>query len=265
MTKTTPNFIQLQYQFAAHIRDPQQHPAPAQIEERRLKIYRELFYNNIESFIASGFPVLRKLYNDIDWHNLVRQFFSQHHSHSPYFLQISQEFLQYLHTEHTPLHCDPPFLLELAHYEWVELALSVSNSEPDPNNIDSNAELLHGHPCISPLAWLLSYQWPVHQISPDYRPTTPPSHATHIIVYRDRKDLVRFIITNPVTARLIQLLQTNPNLTSLTALQYIATELHHPNPDIVINGGKQTLEELKAKGIILGIRLQTPDHSPTTS
>lgn len=253
MTKTTPGFIQTQYQFAAHIRDPQQHPAPADIEERRMNIYKELFYNNIESFIASGFPVLRKLYSDADWHARVRHFFSQHRCHTPYFLEISQEFLQYLHNKHTPHSGDPPFLLELAHYEWVELALSVSSDEPDFSNIDTNAELLQGRPCISPLAWLLSYQWPVHQISPAYRPTTPPAEATHIIVYRDRKDRVRFVITNPVTARLIQLLQTEPNLTSLTALQRISTELCHPNPDIVINGGKQTLEELKEKGIILGI------------
>ena len=29
------------------------------VEDRRLNIYRELFYNNIESFISGTFPVLK--------------------------------------------------------------------------------------------------------------------------------------------------------------------------------------------------------------
>lgn len=248
-----PNFIKQQLQFTAHIRDPQHQAGPTDIEDRRMAIYRELFYNNIEDFIANGFPVLRKLYSSENWHALVRQFYKQHRCHTPYFLEISQEFLKYLQDEHTPRPCDPPFMLELAHYEWVELALSVSNATLDFSHIDANADLLNGHPCVSPLAWLLGYQWPVHQISPDYQPDTTPTLPTHIIVYRDRKDEVRFVIVNPVTARLINLLQTDKTFTGLTALQQIAGEMQHPNPNIVIQGGTQALNELKEKGIVLGI------------
>ncbi|RKZ79734.1 MAG: DUF2063 domain-containing protein, partial [Gammaproteobacteria bacterium] len=52
--RKTPSFIDTQYQFAGHIRDPEHNPAPADIEQRRMAIYRELFYNNIEGFIANG-------------------------------------------------------------------------------------------------------------------------------------------------------------------------------------------------------------------
>ncbi len=52
------DFIQQQYDFAAHIRNPEQNPAPAGIEDRRMGIYRELFYNNVEGFLSNGFPVL---------------------------------------------------------------------------------------------------------------------------------------------------------------------------------------------------------------
>lgn len=247
-----PGFIKKQYEFAAYIRDPEGAAKPADIEDRRMAIYRELFYNNIESFIASGFPVLRKLYSDKNWHSLIRQFYKQHRSHTPYFLEISQEFLGYLQNEFQPRPCDPPFMRELAHYEWVELALSVTDETPDFNHIDSNADLLDHRPCLSPLAWLLSYQWPVHRIAPDYQPDTPPSQATHIVVYRDRKDHVRFVILNPVTARLLNLLQTDTTLTGRTALQQISDEMRHPNPGTVIHGGLLALEELKEKGIILG-------------
>ena len=59
-----PDFQKLQYAFAAHLRDPAAHPAPAGIEDRRLQIYRELFYNNVEGLLASNFPVIRRVLGD---------------------------------------------------------------------------------------------------------------------------------------------------------------------------------------------------------
>ena len=54
----------IQYRFAAHIRDPQHVPAPEGIEDRRMAIYRDLFFNNLKSLLSSTFPVLKKLLAD---------------------------------------------------------------------------------------------------------------------------------------------------------------------------------------------------------
>jgi hypothetical protein len=75
-----PDFTRRQYAFAANIRNPGNSPAPDDIEDRRMQIYRELFYNNVESFISGTFPVLRRIYSDADWHALVREYFSRHKS-----------------------------------------------------------------------------------------------------------------------------------------------------------------------------------------
>jgi len=79
---TLPAFKKHQYEFTAHLRDPKKNAMPDGIEDRRMGIYRELLYNNIESFIASGFPVLREIYNDENWHKMVRDFFARHHKAS---------------------------------------------------------------------------------------------------------------------------------------------------------------------------------------
>ena len=107
MPKSRPSFQQTQGAFAAHIRHPQLHQAPEHIEDRRLEIYRNLFFNNIESFLASGFPILKSLMvgnkgGEENWTNMVRDFIHRHQSHSPYFLQISEEFLAYLQQEYQP-------------------------------------------------------------------------------------------------------------------------------------------------------------------
>ena len=249
---TLPAFKKHQYEFTAHIRDPEKNTLPAGIEDRRMGIYRDLLYNNIEGFIASGFPVIRRIYNDEHWHKMIRDFIARHKSHSPYFLEISQEFIQYLQNEREPQAEDPAGLLELAHYEWVELALQVADETVDIAGINANGDLLTQHPVFSPLAWPLVYTFPVHTMGPDNLPEEAPPQATYLVVYRNRKDEVRFLEINPVTAHLINLLQDNESYTGLDAIEHIAKEMNHPEPDIVKRGGKTALEELQQYGIILG-------------
>ncbi|VAW54097.1 FIG005107: hypothetical protein [hydrothermal vent metagenome] len=249
---TLPAFKQHQYEFTAHIRDPKNKIIPDGIEDRRMNVYRELLYNNIEGFIASGFPVLRSIYNDENWHTMVRDFFAKHQSHTPYFLEISQEFIAYLENERQADENDPAGLIELAHYEWVELALHISEENISMDGIDANGDLLNQCPVFSPLAWPLVYQFPVHTMGADNLPENPPEQPSYLVVYRNRNDKVKFLEINPVTARLIGLLQENTSYTGLTAIEHIAKEMKHPNPDIVKQGGFTALQELQQYGIILG-------------
>ena len=82
--------------LAAHIRDPDNVAPPAGVEERRLKIYRELFFNNVESLLAGNFPVLRRICGDDGWRTLVRAFYRDHDCHTPLFTELAREFLRYL-------------------------------------------------------------------------------------------------------------------------------------------------------------------------
>jgi uncharacterized protein len=249
---TGTDFKQRQYEFTAHLRDPDNAPAPAGIEERRMKIYRELLYNNVEGFLCNGFPVIRSIYSDANWHAMVRDFFARHKSRSPYFLEIAQEFLDYLQHEREPHAEDPAGLLELAHYEWVELALSVADESIDMSHIDPNGDLLDGHPVLSDLAWPLVYSYPVHEMGPDCLPETAPAQPTFLVVYRNRNDDIKFMALNPVTARLLDLLLQDETISGRRAIEQIITEMEHRNPELVLQGGSEALAELQAHGIILG-------------
>jgi len=208
--------------MASYLRNPLEVPPPEGIEPRRLKIYEDLVYNNIESFISSGFPVLHSLYEAPEWEALVRAFMQQHRCHSPYFLEISQEFLQFLMEDFQARDCDPPFMTELAHYEWVELALDVSRETlPEPSQV---RELAAAVPRLSPLAWSLAYRYPVHRIGPGFRPEDA-AESTYLVVYRDRQDKVRFLETNAATARLLELVRDNHAATAAELLAQLAGEL----------------------------------------
>ena len=70
-------------------------------------------------------------------------------------------------------------------------------------DFDPNGDLLAGCPLVSPTAWNLTYQWPVHTIGPECVPDEPPEQPTHLVVYRDRVDEVHFLQINAVTQRML--------------------------------------------------------------
>ncbi|MDH5357032.1 MAG: putative DNA-binding domain-containing protein [Gammaproteobacteria bacterium] len=254
MSHTQPepqNFIDTQYQFARHIRDPEQNPAPDNIEQRRMQIYRELFYNNIEGFIANAFPVLRKLTSEEVWHSMVRDFMSKHRCQTPLFHEIAREFLIYLEKERDCTN-DPIFIRDLAHYEWVELALSVLDTEIEPMQVNPEQDCLTLKLNTSPLAWPLAYSYAVHQIAPDNQPTHANDTATFLLIYRNTQDSVTFIELNPVSARLIDLL--NEGLTGKSAAERIALELQHPNPHVVLDGAKTLITDWIQREILIAVQ-----------
>ncbi len=247
-----PGFIQKQYEFAAYIRDPDNNPQPQDVEARRMAIYHELFFNNVEDFMTSSYPVLHEVLGKHRWIELIRAWFADHRAETPLFPQLPAEFLKYLNDARYPRDNDPPFMLELAHYEWMELAAAQSGEEINWDGIDKDGDLFSGHAVISPFAWVLSYEFPVHQISSEFQPDEPGEQLTNIIVYRDLKDQVGFIEINPITALLLNRLQQDEHITSKSVLQDLATEMQHPDPAVVISGGMEILNNLKTHDIVLG-------------
>lgn len=248
----------LQRGFAAHIRDPDRQPAPDGIEDRRMQVYRDLFFNNLRSMLAGNFPVLRALHDDAGWDALVRDFYAAHRCHTPLFTEIAREFVRYLQDGREPGPQDPPFLLELAHYEWVELALGLDERELDEVEADPQGDPVAGVPVLSPLAWPLSYRFPVHRIRPDFRPAEAPDEATHLLAWRDRRDEVRFMELNPVARLLLGFLQESPQSTGRELLGRVAEAIRHPEPRRVLDAGADLLRDFLARDVLLGVRKETP-------
>jgi hypothetical protein len=219
-----------------------------------MEIYRRLFFNNVSQLLARTFPILCRVLGKARWEELVRDYFSRHEAHTPLFLEMPREFLRYLETERGEVEGDFPFTYELAHYEWVELALSIEEAEPDLTGVNPDGDLLEGRPEISPLAWSLQYRFPVHRISPDNLPSEPSSAPAYLVVYRNLEGRVGFLEINAVTARLIELLVEGDVDSGRSALILIAEELDHPRPQTVIDGGVTILEDLRQRQVVLGTR-----------
>lgn len=254
-----PRFQQLQYAFTANIRDPQGQRAPDEVDAARMAVYRRLVYTNIEGYLARAYPVLRSLYEDRAWHHMVRAFFVTHRCHSPQFYQVAEEFLHYLQQERGAHTEDPPCLLELAHYEWLELALYVADEPIDLDGIDREGDLLTGAPVVSPLVRRLTCRYPVHAIGPGEVPAEPPDEPTHLVVYRDHgaNEEVHFLKINAVTARLLAQLeaagQAPEPRSGRALLESLAAELGQADPGPIVAHGAEILADLRARDILLGV------------
>ncbi len=245
------DFRAIQRQLAAHLRDPAQPPPPG-LEERRLDIYRGLFFRNVAGFVSNAFPVLQTLYREDEWRELARLFYARHRCHSPYFAEIAREFLDYLENEHEARPCDPPFLLELAHYEWLELALAHAEDTADYGAINRDGDLLTGVPVPSPLAWLHAYEWPVHRIGPDFRPRQPGAAPTWLVVWRAGDERVHFMELNAPGALLLEKIAAGGDVTGAGLIRRVIGELPVQDPEKALHSGRQTLEAMRRKGIVLG-------------
>lgn len=217
--------IEAQRALASRIRQPAQQPLLDGITAERMAVYETLFFNNIEGFISGAFPVLRRLFEATRWQRLVYSFIATHPARTPYFLQISQEFLAWLQQGYVAEAGDPPFMLELTHYEWVELALDVSDAQVPAQG-------------WSPLAWPLAYQWPVQRIGVDYQPLTPPADPTCLLVWRDAQDKVRFMQLSPFAYQLAERLQAGTE--AAPALHELAQQ-NDLNPDATYFANAQSL------------------------
>lgn len=249
MTTASVGFKAVQQTFARYIRDPANNPPPSGVKPERMAMYRELIFNNIDGFLANNFPVIRQLLDDTQWFELLQDFFAKHICKTPHFSEIAEEFLDYLENERNNPD-DFPFLLELAHYEWVEMALSISKEtidcgEKETNNLETASIQL------SPLAWPLIYQFPVHLIAPDYVPTEAPEQPVCLLAYRDLTDDVKFIEINAITYRMLEIIQEHGPILTADCLNRIMQASAFPNSAAVAAGGLQTLKELAEKKVIL--------------
>jgi hypothetical protein len=245
----TATLAQTQQAFTAALRDPQA-AAPAGIDAAALQLYRQLIYNNIDRSLARSFPVLRAVSSDELWRARLLRFFAGHRCANPQLQRLPEDFIAWLDESAGERSGDPGWLAELCHYEWVELALGSDTAQPRfgaPFSLDRP-------PQLSPLAWTLSYHYPVHRIGPDYQPQAAPAEPTLLIVYRNRADEVRFMEINALTLLLIRAIESQPELSARALLHTLADELQNADADAVVEAGTQLLQGLFQRDVLLGSR-----------
>jgi uncharacterized protein len=250
-TGNEPDFIRRQRAFTRHLRDPANAPPPPDLPPARLAVYSNAVYLNIERFMRDNFPRVRELFDDAGWQALVRDYLIRHRSQTPLFVELLDEFLAYLEHEREVAD-DPPFLLELAHFDWLENAVAIDETRLDDIPVVADGDLLHSRLVLNPVHQLVTYRYPVHAIDSAFRPGTAPPRPTRLLAFRDRAGNFGVLDLNDVAARLFSELSAAAVPVASEVLDTLARELQHPDPAVVRQGGLQLLERWRARDVILG-------------
>ncbi|MGO4313105.1 DUF2063 domain-containing protein [Pseudomonas sp. KB_15] len=236
-----------------YLRDPEHCAPPTEMDPVRAQVYRDLVFANLCSLLSGTFPVLVRILGDEHWHSLVRIFLRDYRARTPKFGEIAQEFVEFLATGPEALTGGrwPPFMVELAHYEWVEMALQ--QSEAESLAAGDSGSLLDRPLQVSPLAWPLAYAWPVQQVGPDYQPDVLPAQPTLLLVRRAEGWSVKFSELSPLAWRLLQRIGEFPELTGREQLQGLAVEAGQVGSLVFLEGGLGLLRQMHGEGVVGGI------------
>jgi hypothetical protein len=246
------DFQHYQHAFTAHIRNPKAHKKPAGVVPARMAVYRDAVFNNIFESVSVCFPVCQAVLGKRAWRALLKDFVKSYPAQSPIFRELPQQFLQFLNALNSQPQqkSQPAFLAALAHYEWVELAVSTLQTEPIKLSKISN--FLNEKPILTPAHMLLEYDFAVHKIAK----RKPPKAAekTYLLVFRNAQFEVKFIELNPTTFQLLQLLEKS-EMTGEQALAHLAKSIQHPDVGAVIAFGLEILNDLANQQAIIGSTL----------
>lgn len=245
-----------QLRMTRYIRDPQANEPPPGIEARRLAVYRKLFFGNLQSLLAGNFPVLHASLAREQWQALTEDFYAAFRCQTPLFTEVAGEFVEYLE-ERTD---QPGWVAELAHYEFIETALLLSDDAEPPH--DPHGDLLDGVPLLSSLAVPLAYAWPVSHIGPEHLPSHAPAEPTLLLARRDTDLKVYFSRLAPLAHALLVSLQQ----WQLTGRQHLTAlaEIAGVEAAAIEAQGIALLRSLKEQGVVLGTRpnCTTPRRPP---
>lgn len=200
MNNKLQSFQDSQHAFCDWIRDPKQ-PIPQSFETERMRVYRELLFNNVSSFIDLVYPVARSILPKETWQCLLDEFFQKSINQSPFYNEISLQFREYLSEQQHPVLQDYPWLAELLQYEWLELYL-------DTLEISEKQFIQAPVWQFKTQVWVLVYQYPVYRWA--INQTDLEQDPSAIMVWRNQNDQVCVEALSPLFAFLIEKLHQQP-------------------------------------------------------
>ena len=244
MLKPPTALAQFQQTYSNYLRFPRHQSLPDGVPARRSRVYEELLFNNICSFINRCFPVAKKMIPSADWDEMCRHFYRDWRCHTPYFSRIPFEFVQY--AQSAPVApVLPAWIGELLDYEWRELEADLHPAHVPRVLIPTED---HYTLTLNPTVQNLQYHWPVQRIGPNFLPEE--MQPTFLLVYRSFDHQVRFMEINALTSLLLQLLQENVR-TLEELLAQLAATAPQINSQTLWEFGRPLLQNLLEQNVVL--------------
>ena len=223
-------------------------------EVERLTVYRSLVRKRLRDAVELAIPRtvarLGPLFDE--WFD---RFLAERGPRTHYLRDVTTEFLDFL----TPFaERDarlPPFALDLARHEALDVIVGSLAEAARPGVVpalDPDRGLV-----FSATARVVRYRFAVHRLSADLDDRSPPEPVpTALFVYRSPEHDVRYLELTPLAAAILERLLAGATLRE--ALEQSTGELGVPMEGAVLDGTARVLADLCERGAVSGARASEP-------
>lgn len=168
-------------------------------DEKRLKIYQELLLYNLNDVLSHTFPILLDLIPQDTWLQMLKNILKSEVVETPLFHELPLWLVNYIKRHGISGY---PFAADLAHYEWVEIDVEISEHNSSQPAVSSE-KLIEQTWQLNTSSRLLSYQYEVDKIGINYQPKDP--QETYMIVYQ-KNGGTAFLKLNEMTFQLLTMM-----------------------------------------------------------
>ena len=243
----TNDFRQYQFALARHLRDPLGVPAPEGLNAPAVLACTHEMTNNLNELLMPAFTNTRAVLGEDLWQHTLRLFLHDAPNHAPWATAVQETYVKFLGHNTLVQHL-PPWLEDLAHFEWLQSAMAAARVNWSAH--DPQGDLLQAVVVLNPTHVEVVYDWPVHRINLTHKPFE--MQPTYLAVFRDLRDKVRVLESTRFRRDLIDLLRKGQ--TGAQALTAMAEWLGHPDVPVFIQEGLSVLKQLQREGVVLGTR-----------
>lgn len=218
---------------------------------RRLGVYRRLVRNNLTDVTFKMMPRTRARMNAVTggaFDATLDMFLATVAPRTHYLRDVPHELFAWAEPLWRARADIPAYLVDLARHELAEYAVAAAPSRDVPPLV----EVSLGAPVVLSAAMtLVTYAYPVHELSADVDDrTAPTARPTSLLVYRDAAHAVRFLECTPLAASITSALVTGATLQD--ALVGACAEHDAPVDDGVLAAVSRLLADLGDRGVLLG-------------
>jgi uncharacterized protein len=211
----------------------------------RLEIYRTHVYKGIKAFLRRAYPITEDALGDLLFDQLVRDFMREHKAQSPQVTRMMGELYTYAKRVDYATRMHRPWLLDLLHFEWIEIEVHRMEDRPAPH-WKEEGDLWTDPLILNPHHRLDRYSYPVFRVHPSEFDGRQGTYF--LFTYRHPEVLnVRFLEVTPLQAVAL-LAMANEPMPLPEALSLAAEQLHMAEAKEIESFTTQLLETRAALG-----------------
>ena len=219
-------------------------------EAARLSVYRTLVRKRLSDAVELAVPRTRARLGPLFDEHFDR-FLVERGPRSHYLRDVTTEFLDFLEPRAPSDPRLPPWTLDLARHEALDVLVGSLAETPATGGtleLDPDRGLV-----FSATARVVRYAHAVHRLSSDPDDRSAPEHVpVALFVYRSPRNEVRYLELTALAARLLEGLVAGETLRD--ALARAARELDVSLDEAVLEGAARVLSDLAERGAVLGAK-----------